>query len=159
MPELRDMFEQAGMEGARTYVQSGNVVLRSAEPPDALAEHTERLIADRFGLTVPAVVRTRDELAAVVAADPFAGEGIVEKRYQVTFLAAPAPAELVEAIAALATSTERFVAAGREWYSAHPDGIGRSKLAAKMAAKSLGVTATARNWTTVTTLLTMADDA
>ena len=40
----------------------------------------------------------------------------------------------------------------------HPDGAGRSKLAAALGARSLGVTATARNWATVGKLLALADD-
>ncbi len=47
--------------------------------------------------------------------------------------------------------------AGRELYAWHPDGVARSKLWNELAGKELGVTATARNWTTVTNLLAMAD--
>jgi uncharacterized protein (DUF1697 family) len=158
MPALREMYADAGLAGARTYVQSGNVVVRARHAPAELAQLTERLIADRFGLTVPAVVRTRDELAEVLARDPFGATGVPEKLYQVSFLSEQAPAELVDALAALATPRERFAAIDREWYAAYPDGIGRSKLASKMAAKNLGVTATARNWTTVKALLAMADE-
>jgi uncharacterized protein (DUF1697 family) len=50
------------------------------------------------------------------------------------------------------------VAAGRELYGWHPEGVARSKLWGRIASKGLGVTATARNWATVTTLLTMADE-
>jgi uncharacterized protein (DUF1697 family) len=53
---------------------------------------------------------------------------------------------------------EQFAAIGRELYAWHPDGVARSKLWNSLAGKGLGVTATARNWTTVTTLLAMADE-
>jgi uncharacterized protein (DUF1697 family) len=47
----------------------------------------------------------------------------------------------------------------REIYTWHPDGIARSKLWAKLSSEQfLGVTGTARNWSTVTTLLSMADE-
>jgi uncharacterized protein (DUF1697 family) len=46
---------------------------------------------------------------------------------------------------------------GREVYAWHPDGVGRSKLAVLLAGKGLGVTATARNWKTVTQLLALAE--
>jgi len=48
------------------------------------------------------------------------------------------------------------VAAGREIYAWHPEGVARSKLWAALAGKRLGVTATARNWTTVEKLLELA---
>jgi uncharacterized protein (DUF1697 family) len=50
------------------------------------------------------------------------------------------------------------VVIGREAYAWHPEGVARSKLWSRLAGKDLGVTATARNWTTVTALLAMADE-
>ena len=55
------------------------------------------------------------------------------------------------------TEKEQVAHIGRELYAWHPDGVARSKLAALMAGKGLGVTGTARNRTTVTKLLEMAD--
>jgi uncharacterized protein (DUF1697 family) len=63
MPRLREVLEQAGFEDVRTYVQSGNIVLSSGDPSDAVAATCERVIAEEFGFDVPVVVRTRDELA------------------------------------------------------------------------------------------------
>jgi uncharacterized protein (DUF1697 family) len=55
-------------------------------------------------------------------------------------------------------ASERFVHVGRELYAWHPEGVARSKLWAQLAGPKLGVTATARNWTTVTKLLELADE-
>ena len=74
-----------------------------------------------------------------------------------SFLSEELDSERVEALAASAAESERFVALGRELYAWHPDGVARSKLWAKLAGTGLGVKATARNWTTVTTLLEMTD--
>jgi len=156
MPELRTALEAAGFGDVATYVQSGNVVLSSGAKPDAVARAVEASIADRFGLDIAVVVRTRAELAAVVRSDPF-GDTIDEpKRFQVTFLDAPLSREAAAKIEAAATGGERVVVATREVYAWHPAGVGRSKLATLLAGRSLGVTATARNWTTVTTLLELA---
>lgn len=158
MAQLRAMLQDDGLDEVRTYVQSGNVVLRSDEPPAELARRTERLIAERFGLEVPVLARSRDELAAVLERDPFGGEQLDAKLYQVTFLAQEPPGELVSQFAALATDAERFAAIGRELYTYHPDGVARSKLATRVAAKRRDVTGTSRNWLTVRTLLAMADE-
>jgi uncharacterized protein (DUF1697 family) len=48
------------------------------------------------------------------------------------------------------------VVSGREVYAWHPQTVARSKLWAKLAGKTLGVTATSRNWTTVEALLELA---
>ena len=137
-------------------MQSGNIVLGTEQPPAALEQSVQDLIAERFGLSIGAVARTGTELAEVVRSDPFAGEQLTEKLYQVTFLRQPAPAELVGKLAALVAPAERFLAGDREWYAYHPDGIARSKLASAIAAKRSGVLTTTRNWTTVRTLLEMA---
>ncbi|MBV9606555.1 MAG: DUF1697 domain-containing protein [Solirubrobacterales bacterium] len=156
MPELRAALTEAGFADVRTYVQSGNVVLASRASPAKVGAEAERVIAERFGFDVDVIVRTADELADVVARNPLADVAVDPKRYQVSFLdAEPDPAAL-EKIAALKAEPERLVAIGRELYAWHPDGIGRSKMWNKLAGAGLGVRATARNWTTVTTLLEMA---
>jgi uncharacterized protein (DUF1697 family) len=156
MPELRSLLTDAGFEDVRTYVQSGNVVLSSDRAPAELGSEAERLIAERFGFEVAVIVRTRDELAEVVRRNPLAEDAVNPKRYQVSFCEREPDPEAVERAAALALPSERLIAIGREVYGWHPEGIGRSKLWGKLAGDGLGVSATARNWTTVTTLLAMA---
>jgi uncharacterized protein (DUF1697 family) len=159
MPALRELLSGAGFEGVRTYVQSGNVVLSGRGSPETVARRIEKLIAEKFGFDVPVVVRTRDELASVVELNPLGDVADNPKRYQVTFLASELPSEVAAKLGALQVDPERLVIAGRELYTWHPEGVARSKLWARTAsAKGLGVVGTARNWTTVTTLLTMADE-
>jgi uncharacterized protein (DUF1697 family) len=159
MPALRAQLADAGYGDVRTYVQSGNVVVSSDAKPDRLAEQLEQLIADGFGLEVGVVVRTRDELADVVRRNPLGDVAVEPKRYQVSFLSAKLEPRVVRKLAALSAPGERFQAIGRELYAWHPDGVARSRLWAGLAGRGLGVTATARNWKTVTTLLGMADEA
>jgi uncharacterized protein (DUF1697 family) len=158
MPALREVFAAAGHGDVRTYVQSGNVVLSSELSPEELARESERLIAERFGFDVAVVVRTRDELAQVVERNPLGEVADNPKRYQVSFLSGELPPETLRKLEGLVVESERLVASGRELYAWHPEGVARSKLWASLAGTGLGVTATARNWTTVTTLLAMADD-
>ena len=158
MADLRAAFADAGYEDVRTYVQSGNIVVGAAADPAELEGEVQRLIADRFGFDVPVIARSRDELAAVVALNPLKDIATNPKRYQVSFLSEPLPADVVETLRAAATGEERLVAHGRELYAWHPDGVARSKMWNALAGKSLGPVATARNWTTVTTLLAMADE-
>ena len=68
----------------------------------------------------------------------------------------PAEADVLKALEAAVKGKERLVHSGRELYAWHPDGIGRSKLAALLGGPRLGVAATSRNWTTVTALLELA---
>jgi uncharacterized protein (DUF1697 family) len=157
MADLRALFTDAGHGDVRTYVQSGNLVLDAAASPAQLKDEAQRLIAERFGLDVPVVVRTRDELAAVVALNPLGDIATDPKRYQVSFLAAEPDPDTIATLQAAAAGDERLVAHGRELYAWHPDGVARSKMWNALAGKGLGTVATARNWTTVMTLLEMAD--
>lgn len=156
MPELRALLVDAGFSDVRTNVQSGNVVLVSDASPGSVALAAEGLIADRFGFDVDVIARTGEELAEVVARNPLADVAVNPKRYQVSFLESELDPAVLERIAAARAEPERLVAIGRELYAWHPDGIGRSKLWAKLGGSGLGVRSTARNWTTVTTLLEMA---
>ena len=157
MPRLRSALEEAGFDDVATYVQSGNVVVTSRDSPAKVARQVERVLADEFGLAIPVVVRTRAELAKVVERNPLGRMAKNPKRYQVSFLEKKPPAALVRKLEAAAAPAERVVAEGREIYAWHPQGVARSKLWAALAGKGLGITATARNWTTVTKLLELAD--
>lgn len=154
MPALREALADAGFAGVRTYLQSGNVVLSSRTKP---ADTVRRVIASEFALEIAVVTRTRAELAAIVARNPLGRIAKDPKRYQVSFLDAKPSRDVVRRIEAAADAKERVVVDGREIYAWHPDTIARSKLSALLAGQSLGVTATARNWTTVQKLLELAD--
>jgi uncharacterized protein (DUF1697 family) len=158
MPELRDALESAGFDDVRTHLQSGNVVVSSRTSADRVTRTVERLIADRFGLEIEVVVRTRAQLAGVVRRNPLARVALDPKRYQVSFLAAKLAPAVLTKLEAAAVAPEAFVVSGREVFAWHPNGVARSKLWSLLAGRGLGVTATARNWTTVTKLLELAGD-
>jgi uncharacterized protein (DUF1697 family) len=158
MPTLRDALADAGYEGARTYLQSGNIVLDSDAAPARVARDLARLIASEFDLQTGVVVRTRAQLAAIVERNPLRELATDPKRYQVSFLERKLRASAVEALTALAVDGEALVANGRELYAWHPRGVARSRLWTQLASPRLGVLATARNWSTTTALLALADE-
>jgi uncharacterized protein (DUF1697 family) len=159
MAELRTLLTDAGYEDVRTYVQSGNIVLTSPAKPADVERDLRGRISERFGFDVPVVVRNRTQLKRVIELDPIDDAADDPKRYQVTFLAAKLPADVATRLQERMIESERFVARGREIYTWHPEGVARSKLAGAIADKRPGVTAKARNWTTVTTLLRMASES
>jgi len=156
MPELRSALEGNGYRDVRTYVQSGNIVLSSRASPERVAKDVKAVIKARFALDITILVRSREELAAVVQRNPLARVATNPGRYLVTFLSADLPAGFADKLSSVAQQ-EPFAVIGREVYSWHPYGVGRSPLWERLAAKSIGIDATSRNWTTVTTLLAMAE--
>ena len=158
MPKLRDILTHAGFADVRTYVQSGNIVLASEASPEQVAEEVSRLIKKTFAIDVPVLIRSERELAQVVRRNPLRNVAVDPKRYLVTFVSAQLGQEVLKHMRAVAGPQEEFTTIGREVYSWHPAGVGRSPLWERLSRKTLGVMATSRNWTTVTTLLAMADD-
>ena len=154
MQDLRELFVSLGHGDARTYIQTGNVIFTSSAAPARLAADIERRIADDLGLTVTVLLRTKEELAEVVAASPFAGRELDSSRVAVTFLADSPDQDRVDQLDPAAFAPEEFVVSGREVYVHCPDGFGRSKL--PNFERKLGVAATARNWKVVTALLDLA---
>jgi uncharacterized protein (DUF1697 family) len=157
MRDLRLALENAGCIDVRTYIQSGNVVFRSALDDAAhLSEQLAAAVSSRHGFEPRVLVRTLAELERAAAGNPFPEADDDPKSLHLFFLAKPAKTPDLKSLAALETNTERFVLKGAIFYLHTPDGFGRSKLAAR-AERLLGVDVTARNWRTVKTLLDMAN--
>jgi uncharacterized protein (DUF1697 family) len=157
MADLRDVLEKSGYEDVGTLLQSGNVVLTGGAKPRALERELSRELERAFGFRIGVVARSRDELADVIASDPFGSEADDPRRYQVSFLSAKPPRKAVKELEDAAAPPERVAVRGREVYAWHPGGVGRSELAKRITADRLGVDeVTARNWRTITKLLELA---
>ena len=156
MADLRGLFEELGAKDVRTYLQSGNVVFRSGKREGELGRAVEKAIRTSLGLDVTVVLRTKAQLAKVVAKNPFVRSGTETTALHVTFLAEKPSAGRVRALADPSKGADRFEVAGREVYLECPSGYGKSKLQNAFFEKKLGVAATTRNWRTVTSLAELA---
>jgi uncharacterized protein (DUF1697 family) len=150
MARLRALLEELGYRDVRTYVNSGNAVFSG---PRRSEQHLEAAVAKTFGFEVPVVLRTRDELAEIVQANPLRDVASDPAKHLVVFCGAEASTDLDPADFA----PETFHVRGREVYLWAPGGIGTSPLAKVLANKPLGAKSTARNWRTVEKLLELAD--
>ncbi len=158
MPELRRALEQAGYREVKTHLQSGNILLSSRASPERVARDVRSLIKQEFDLDIAVLVRSQAELLAILRRNPLKKVATNPRRHLVTFLSVSLPRGNVDELRRVAKH-ELFAIAGREVYSWHPDGIGRTPLWERLASKSLGVQATSRNWATVTTLAGMAAES
>jgi uncharacterized protein (DUF1697 family) len=155
MGRLREVLTARGSTGVRTHLRSGNVVLDSALTEPELVRDAEEAIRAEFGMDVPVVVRTGEEVAAVLAADPLGGVARDPARYLVTFLPAAPDDALVAALPA-APEGEAHRVVGRELYQWLPGGISGSGMTDWPWGRLLGQVGTARNWNTVTKLAELA---
>jgi uncharacterized protein (DUF1697 family) len=89
--ELRAAIEDLGFTDVRTLLASGNVLFE-ARPSKGLKQKLELGLEEAFGFKIGVVLRSIDELKAMVAADPFGGvlESEAAKLHVVLF-AEPVP--------------------------------------------------------------------
>jgi uncharacterized protein (DUF1697 family) len=152
MGELRELVEDLGCSDVRTYVQSGNVVLRSDRRAPDLAQAIENAIEKRFRHDVTVVIRTGRQLRDLVRANPFVRQKSPPKALYATFLAEKPEPKRVRSLAERDFAPERWELVGEDICLLFPNGYGRVKLNNAMFERQLGVPATTRNWRTVTAL-------
>ena len=153
MDELRRLFVALGHPEVKTYLQSGNVIFRSTvEEASRLAGEIEGRIGRDLGVTVTVLLRTKDDLAQVVANNPFLGRETDDAKLHETFLADAPERERVARLETPAGEPDELALVGREVYLHCPHGYGRTKLNNAYIERRLGVAATTRNWRTVTAL-------
>ena len=88
MADLRRIVTDLGHEDVKTYLQSGNVAFGSTvRDAEKLAAGIERALTDELALTVPVLVRSGRELAAIAGGNPYADREDDPTRLLVAFLA------------------------------------------------------------------------
>lgn len=156
MRELAAALEELGLQNVKTYIQSGNVVFQSEA--NALASLTSRIseaINRSHGFTPQVMLLSMADLENAIASNPFPDAESEPKTLHLYFPASEPTAPDIETLENLKLESEQFSLKDGVFYLYAPEGIGRSKLAARVE-KSLGVAVTARNWRSVCKILEMA---
>lgn len=155
MADLAGIFSDMGLSGVSTYIASGNVVFDTPDDePEALARRIEEMLAEALGYEVPVMLRGGAELAAIVAASPFAEDELVEgETVYVSFLREAAGAEAAEALRAAANAIDDLRLGRRDVYWLYNRHLGESTLTNAGLEKLLGGVATRRNLNTVRKLV------
>jgi uncharacterized protein (DUF1697 family) len=157
MAQLRDMVEGLGYEDVRTVLQSGNVVFSTDSKPAQTAKAIEQQIEKELGLKVPVLIRTGTELARVVKGNPLSKVATEPARFLVIFLSKAPDRRKLAKLDDAAFEPDLFRAGKREIYVWCPNGFRDTKLGHAFWEKQLQLTATGRNWNTVTKLLALAE--
>ncbi|MEV4365829.1 DUF1697 domain-containing protein [Nonomuraea sp. NPDC049637] len=156
MAELRKLLEGLGFEDVKTHLQSGNVVYTSGKSPDKAAAEIQAALARDLGVSVPVLARTGTELGEILKANPLGDVADDDALHLVTFLSDKPDAGPIKALDPEAFKPDVFRHVGKEIYVWCPDGVRNTKLSYSFWEKKLGVTATARNWKTVSKLHELA---
>lgn len=154
--EQRKMAEAMGLRNPRTLQASGNLVVESGRETAVLEPDIEAAMLKTFGLKIAAMVRTPEQWARLIAANPFASEA---KAHPAKVLAMVMKdginAGALEACRALAEGGEAVEAVDGVLYFWFPNGQGQSAIFKKATPRMLGM-GTGRNWNTVLKLAEMA---
>lgn len=153
MKDLTAMFVEARCADVRPYIQSGNIIFSAprgvtTQLPGLIAAK----IAERFGFRTPVVLRTAEQIGAVLLGNPFLDAGAAETELHVAFLADSPAKEQVQNLDPDRSPPDTFEVRGREIYLRLPNGVARSKLTNAYFDSKLATTSTIRNWRTVTKL-------
>lgn len=159
MAELRECFESEGFRDVVTYIQSGNVIFRSASSgPGALTARIERMLAGAFDYRAKVTLRSREQMRAVVEGAP---EGFGARpdayRYDVLFLIPPLTA--TDAMGHVSTRhgvDEAWTGGGVLYFSRLIAKASRSHLS-RIASMPVYQSMTIRNWKTTSRLLRLME--
>ena len=147
MAELVTRLEGAGFEDVITIGQSGNIIVTA--PEEKVCASVQALIASAFGVDVPVMARSADEIRAILDANPLQDVATDGSKYLAIFLyTAPSQAQAA-ALEAEDFSPEVVRIHGRTVFVWAPDGVKAMRVSHTALEKRFRVTATARNWNTL----------
>ncbi len=151
MEDLKKIYESIELKFVKTYIQSGNVIFQySNTNTTKLADKIESKIKQYFKFDVSVLIRTKSEFHTVIKNNPFCNKD--PSKTHVTFLT-DTPTDIPkDDINKLKDKSEEFFIHGKQVYLLFPNGYGKSKLNNMFFERKLKVTATTRNWKTVSAL-------
>lgn len=147
--DIRAMAADMGLKDPRTLLASGNLVVESGKAAAALEADIEAAMHRTFDLKVAAMVRTPDQWATLIAANPFAKQARAEPSKVVAMVMKDGVRDgALEALRDLCRGGEAVEAFGDDLFFWFPDGQGGSEIFKKATPRLMGM-GTGRNWNTV----------
>jgi uncharacterized protein (DUF1697 family) len=160
MTGLTELFESIGFRQSETYIQSGNVIFNNINDlnEDDVASLIENTLKDRFGLTVPAMIRNIDKIKQIISENPFLDEkGFDPAKMAVMFLREKPGEDQIMKVKDVNYPPDKFNISGKEIFVYCPNGFGKTKLYTNFFENKMKIIGTARNWNTVNTILEIAE--
>ena len=152
MAELRAHLSQAGFADPQSYIQSGNLVVQSAQDRGVVRDQVRAVIEQNFGFLADVLVLSAKELNLALAANPFTASDLNPSRIHLFFHMNSGDVTSIDDLKA-ADDPARSESGALAHYLSTPDGMSVSELA-KLVSARLAKSATARN---LRTCLKLAD--
>jgi uncharacterized protein (DUF1697 family) len=160
MDALKTTLENIGFENVQTYIQSGNVFVDTPEESAAkVGFMIKQEIYKVFGHDVPVVMIGKQDLEACFRNNSYLKEQEADlKKIYVAFISTTLKSESINELKISQFKPDVAMIDGSRIYIKYAVGAGKTRLDQKYIEKKLNVTATIRNWNTVTQLLKMYEE-
>ncbi len=160
MEVLKTTLEGIGFTNVQTYIQSGNVFVDTKEDSTAaVGFKIKQEIFKAFGHEVPVIVINKADLEACFVNNPFLKEKDTDiKKLYVAFVSVELKAENINNLKISQFKPDEARIDGNRIFIKYAVGAGKTRFDQKYIEKKLNVTATIRNWNTVTQLLKMYNE-
>jgi uncharacterized protein (DUF1697 family) len=160
MEVLKSTLEAIGFQNVQTYIQSGNVFVDTdEESPAKVGFQIKQEIFKAFGHEVPIVVIGKADLEACLKNNPFLKEKEVDtKKLYVAFVSTTLRSDSINDLKISQFKPDEASIDGSRIFIKYAVGAGKTRFDQKYIEKKLSVTATIRNWNTVTQLLKMYEE-
>jgi len=157
MDVLKTVLEGIGFQNVQTYIQSGNVFVdTNEENPAKVGFQIKQEIFKAFGHEVPIVIIGRTDLEKSLKNNPFLKEKEVDsKKLYVAFVSIALRSDSINDLKMSQVKPDEAHIEENRIYIKYATGAGKTRFDQKYIEKKLNVTATIRNWNTVTQLLKM----
>lgn len=157
MTDLKLMFEELNFSSISTYIQSGNVIFQIDKNYHAndLEKIIEQAISDKFGYDVPVIVRTPDELNAIINQNPFNNTDTDISNLYLTFLKKIPDEENISKAESYNYEPDKFTIVDKNVFLYCEGKFHKTKLSNNFFESKLKVRATTRNWKTILKLAEM----
>jgi len=104
------------------------------------------------------MIRNIVDLRIIFSSNPFTGEEKFDPARTAVILLHDLPSEVqIQKVIKADYPPDKFKIIGKEIFIFCPNGFGRSKIYTNFFENKMGVTGTARNWKTITTILDIAE--
>ena len=157
MAELRELLTKSGFENVKTYIQSGNIILRSSEEnTQKIEEIITNAMIDHFRFEVYVLVKTRTDLQRIFDTCPFSEEK--KKTSYFTMLHSTPDDELVKVASEKVYEGEEYVIIKDCIYFYCAKGYGQAKFNMNLFERKLKTASTSRNYRTMVKLLSLSEE-
>jgi uncharacterized protein (DUF1697 family) len=156
MTKLRDLLSKAQFKNVRTYIASGNALVDTNFPAKMVEKKVRELIKKDLGPDLVVVVRTGVQLQKMLDENPFGKNCDISRTFFTSFFTLP-PTSKIKELLKQNFSPEKLAITEHGGYLYIPGSAARSKLSNNFLEKQLAISATTRNFNTMTKLVELSN--